>query len=153
MEATVTDLGSLTILNDLRDRIAALIPEDTAGFERRMMKPAPAGTTNVGVVTNPVLRGLQVLSVKLISESGLESSRALCEPNADLEREAKERAAMLMTLGTIYKEIFWAQIKQDFAIYRHADITLCEGWTVYEKPCGSGAPSGIIELFLGGLPK
>lgn len=145
------ELSELTILNDLRERLAALAPEELAGFERKLLKPVPAGSMIAGVVNNHTARGVFILASMLTTEGAVELARASAAHNADVEREHSERASMLATLAKVFGEIFWAQVKVDFAMFRHAHLTLHAGWTVVEVPCGPGhAGGGIIELLLGG---
>lgn len=150
--STPIELSELTILNDLRERIAALSPEELAGFERKLLKPVPAGAKVAGYVKNETARRVFILGSILQTQNGMELMRATAAYNADIESEANEKAAMLGTLAKVFSEIFWSQVKVDLAIFRHAHLALHADWAVVEGSCG-GVSGGIIELMLDGRPR
>ena len=152
MEATLPELSSLTILNDLRDRLAALTPEEMAAYERKLLRPMPAGHTVVGEI-GPTLRRMFALCAKLMIASNLESLKSAAADNVDIEREKKEKSVLLSILGNAFKEIFWAQVKVDLAVYRPAHLAIYEGWIIADGPCTAGGHEGIINALFGGLPK
>lgn len=150
----IIELSELTILNDLRERIAALSPEELAGFERKLLKPVPAGAKAAGCVKNETARRVFLLASILQTQNGLELMHATAAFNADIEREHNEKASMLAVLAVVFSDIFWAQVKVDLAIFRHAHLTLHAEWTVVEGSCGGRGHGGdgLIELLLGKRP-
>lgn len=92
------EVSEITVLNDIRERLAALAPEQF-DWARRNLKPGPQSDKVVGEVTAIPTRALWVLSVALKAKAQLEEAKAEAATDSIAEDEHRRENALLTELA------------------------------------------------------
>lgn len=117
------EVDAITVLNDIRERLAALTPNQLDWGARQITEQRPNETT-IGAVTVPSTRALWVLFLWLQRQSELEKAMAETATEKTLEEDHQRQHALLNSLADVAREIFWAQAKVDLGYYKHTNVGL-----------------------------
>lgn len=151
------DLGSLSVINDLRDRLR-LITTDQIALSNRRFQPVPKKTRRgkvevVGNITDQSTMALHALWMALDAEADLEQAKAGMAVDEHIETDHRERHALLEVMAAVAREMWWAQAKLDLGFHKCVGIGVFKDWTIVETAGGSGGPmAGFIEMIGGRLP-
>lgn len=141
------DLTTLTVMNDIRERLLALTDEEMAWAERTLAtEKKRKKDRDIGEVTNPATRALYALSIKLAAESRLETSKSSVALDPIIQDEHSRQAVLLHDLADVSRELFWAQAKIDLAFYKFESLACRAGFVVTNrKPEGFPSFSSFMR--------
>lgn len=122
-----TDLSILSVINDLRERLALISPAQIALSERKF-QPAPKQCRVIGVILRTETRALHALWLSLIGEAALEHAKAAAAIEVAIEQDHKERHAIVDNLSDVARELWWTQAKTDLGFNECESVSICTGW-------------------------
>lgn len=142
---TATDLDTLTVLNDIRERLLALTPQHLDWAERSLKVPTPQ-EKSLGVVHSPAARSLYALHAMLRAESSTAMACATSEIDEVVADERKRSAAVLSQIADAACSLFWSQAKADLGIYVGGCFHLRRGFVVTDCQAANSVPSSIARM-------
>lgn len=146
------DLGSLTVIRDLTERLRHITSDQIAVSNRRF-EPVPKKKCKVvGNITDTSTMALHALWRTLDAESELEEAKAGMAVDEHIETDHRERHALLVALAGVAKEMWWAQVKLDLGFHKCVGIGIYKDWTIVEIKRPNGGMSGFVEMIGGSLP-
>jgi hypothetical protein len=148
------DLTTITVMNDIRERLLAITDAEVAWAYRRLDEISPTKATDkvLGEVENPTTRALYVLSMKLAAASELESSKAKAALDQIMEDEHGRQAVLLHDLADASREIFWAQAKIDLNHYKATSLGVRANFVIISNLHAPDMFPSFLRGLAGGLP-
>ena len=129
------NLDTLTIFNDVRERLAQITPEHVASAERRINKQKHKDKPHViGVIESEGTKALYALWILLDAETAMQKALAQSATDSAIEREHMERAAVCDMISDVVGEMFWSQAKIDLGFYEFAAVGIRPGWQLVKEP-------------------
>lgn len=142
------NLEDITVLNDIRDRLAQITPEQVHSAARRLDRDDKSEA--IGVIESETTRALYTLAVVLTAEEALEEAKAKGAVDEMIEKDHLERAAVLDMLHDVVKNLFFTQAKTDLGFHQKESVSLSGGWTLVKTR--QSPPEGLIRLLGGAFP-
>lgn len=145
------NVDELTVMNDIRIRLAQVTQEDVASTERRLSAHHPADK-DIGTVVSAETRALYVLKTRLSSESDLEEAHAKMATDELMEQQHLQKAALLDMLEDVVSEMWWTQAKLDTGFLEKQSVGIRHEWMLVRgDERGHG---GILEAIIAhGMPR
>lgn len=145
------DLRTLSVINDLTERLKGITAEQIAAFGRRLNPRPRKRSTFVGSVDEIGTRALYALWRSLDCESDIEQAKAAMAVHEQVETDLSERHALLASLACVAREMFWSQVKLDLGIHKCVGIGIFADWSIVEQKNSGPSISGFMQM-LGGVP-
>lgn len=139
------DIQEITVLNDIRERLAQIGDEEIATCERRLT-PHKSGEEELGVIAVKSTRAIWVLAHILGNEKAIAMAQSKMANSQELANSLMQQATILDELQDVALEIFWAQAKTDLGRWKADDrISLRKGWMLIHTP----EPTNPLAKLLG----
>lgn len=145
------DLGSLSVIRDLAERLVHITSDQITASGRRLSPMPKKRFKVIGNITENGTRALYALWMSLDAGADLEDAKAGLAVHEEVETDHRERNALLVSLTAVARDMFWAQAKIDLNFHKCATIGIFRDWTVVETK-DSNPMSGFVEMFSGRLP-
>lgn len=145
------ELLSLSVINDLKERLSLITPDQIAACGRRHHAKT-VHDKEIGIIEADGTRALCALWKLLEAEAALETARADGAVEEEIEKSHREQHSILDNLSDVARELWWTQAKMDVGFYQCLAISIRQGWVLVSVPSRPPGIEILGSMLSGGLP-